>query len=109
MTNHYDDLKIQRSLAYDIMGYACSRGLPILDVFDVGVASVNDRKLKDAFMSMRKGVREGLSLSDAMKQSGFPFEDYEIKEMDEGEERGEVDVRLQGLAKKLNPDSKSLY
>lgn len=96
-------LDLQRSIAYDIMGTALNRGLPILDTLRVGAYSVNDSRLELAFLSMRESIRQGDSIANSMRKTGFNFYDFEYQEMDEGEVHAEVDVRLHSLAERLDP------
>ena len=103
------DLDIQRGLAYDLMGYASSKGVPLLNLFDIGAAVDRARRkinapLKDAFSNIQIAVRQGATFSEAMKTSGFQFYDYESKKISEGEDTGDIVLALQGLAKILNAE-----
>jgi type IV pilus assembly protein PilC len=97
-----DQLKSEKVIAYQIMGYAYyDIGLPILRVMEIGAASVYDKRLKDSFLYIRDELEGGIDVSEAMRKKGFPFEELEIKEIEKGERSGELDIRLKGLAKKL--------
>jgi type II secretory pathway component PulF len=94
----------QRSIAYDIMVTAFKRNLSTVKALEVGAASMYDKGLKIAFLLMIDSLDKGDSLEEAMRKTGFEFYDYEYEEMRKGENRGEIDVALQGLAKRLNPN-----
>ncbi len=99
-------LSKEKIVAYDIMAYAMrnhSDKLGILDVLEIGVASVSSGRLKEAFGYIKSQIRHGGCFAESMKgKYRDVFHDYEIEAIEKGENVGEVDVAMRGLVERLS-------
>ena len=100
------DLDKEKAVAYRMMAHGMQEGVPILNVLDVGAAVVYNKILADAFAFAKEEIRHGMNLSDAMKHDKYSslFSQDEIRAIGEGENSGDLDVAMNGLAKLLDSD-----
>ena len=91
----------QRSMVYDIMSYAITRGAPIYPTLEFGATISGDHEFSCALRLTNDEICRWSDFASAMKKCVFPFHDYEIEALDKGEESGRLDVAMRDLAKKL--------
>ena len=103
MESLLDEEKID---AYRMMAYGIDNGMAILDVLDVGVVVVDDDRLKEAFRSIKEGIRCGGTISSSIEDGKYTslFHRYEINAFKEGEENGDIEVVMSGLVERLKSE-----
>jgi general secretion pathway protein F len=75
-----------------------SAGLPLMEALSVLVEQEESRALKSALSSVRDAVREGASLTDALKGNAKTFSPLYINMVSAGEASGTLEITLARLA-----------
>src|SRR5574337_1936588 len=75
-----------------------SSGLPLMEALSVLVEQEESRALKSALSSVRDSVREGASLTDALKGNARVFSSLYVNMVSAGEASGTLEITLARLA-----------